>query len=137
MPGFAEFAVEAGFWIVLGIEQEADAAFQVGYWDDVPGFFGDYVDDEEIDLILFIGDGALVEAAAGVDVVEALVEIAGGFYLDAPEAGAGVENEVVTVAVAVRLGNFEAAQDGGELEEEFGKLSATLGFVAAGGAELG
>ena len=137
VPGFAEFAVEALLGAVFGIEQEADAAFQSGNGDDVPGLFGDYVDDQEIDLRLLIGDGALVEAAAAVDVVGVVVEIAGGFDLDAPEAGVGVENEVVTVAVAVRLGDFEAALDGGELEDEFGELSATLGFAAAGGAESG
>lgn len=135
VPGFAEFAVEALLGAAFGVEQEADAVFQSGNGDDVPGFFGDDVDDEEIDLIVFIGDGALVEEAAGVDVVDAIMEIAGGFYLDAPEAGVGVENEVVAVAVAVRLGDFEAALDGGELEDQFGELSASLGFVAARGAE--
>jgi len=49
--------------------------------------------------------------------------------------GAGIEDDVVTFAVAVGLGDAEAEAGGFEGEGEFGEFSATLGgeFVLAGG----
>jgi hypothetical protein len=58
-------------------------------WEDEPGIFGNDVGDEEIDFGEGVGDGASVDAAVGVDAVEARLKLRGGFDLDADEARPG------------------------------------------------
>ncbi len=122
----------------------------MGEGEDEPGILGDDVGGEEIDFGKFVGDGASVDAAVGVDAVDAGLHLGGGFDLDADEAGTeagvevggeraevgrvaamAVEDEVVAFAVAVGAGDAEAVAGGGESEGEFGNLSATLGGVFA------
>jgi hypothetical protein len=69
----------------------------------------------------------------GVDVVEAVEQSSRTFDLDAGEPAGGVNDEVVTLAVAVGLGDGEAQASGLEQESQFGKLSAKLGGEFARG----
>jgi len=89
VPGFAVGVVEAGEGAALGAEEEAHLAQDVGEREDEPGVFGDDVGGDEIDFGEFVGDGASVDAAVGVEVIEAVLQLGRGFYLHADEARAG------------------------------------------------
>ena len=135
MPGFAvgaEEAVSAG--VAFGIEEQAGAVSDKGDGEDEPGVLGDDVGDEEVDFGGAVGDGAASGAAITVDVIEAVEKSGGRFDLDAEEAASGVEDEVVTFAVAVGLGDAEAHSGGFVGESEFGEFAAALGgeFAEAG-----
>ena len=67
----------------------------MGEGEDEPGVFGDDVGGDEIDFGEFVGDGASVDAAVGVEVVEAVLHLGGGFDLDADEARAGLGGEAL------------------------------------------
>ncbi len=67
----------------------------MGEGEDEPGVFGDNVGGDEIDFGEFVGDGASVDAAVGVEVVEAVLHLGGGFDLDADEARAGLGGEAL------------------------------------------
>ena len=103
----------------------------MGEGEDEPGVFGDHVGGDEIDFGEFVGDGASVDAAVGVDAVEAVEELACRFDLDADQARAGsvvevggvgrlgeklaavaVEDYVVALAVAIGVGESEAETGG-------------------------
>jgi len=137
VPGFAVGVVVVGLAAALGIEAEAGEAEDVGEREDEPGIFGDDVGDEEIDFGEGVGDGASVDAAVGVDAVEAALHLSGRFDLDADEAGTGewaggievggVEDDVVAFAVAEGFGDAEAVAGGGEGEGEFGDLATAFG----------
>jgi len=88
VPGFAVGVVLVAFAAAFGVEGERGQAEDVREREDVPGVFGDDVGDEEIDFGEFVGDGASVDAAVGVDAVEAAQKLGGGFDLDADEARA-------------------------------------------------
>ncbi len=125
------------FAAAFGVEQECSLAKDVGERKDEPGVFGDDVGGEEIDFGEGVGDGASVDAAVGVDAVEAVQHLRGGLHLDADQAWAGlrargievggVEDDVVAFAVAEGFGDAEAVAGGGEGEGEFGDLSAAFG----------
>jgi hypothetical protein len=85
VPGFAVGVVAAGLGVAFAAEEEGGAAAGGGDWDDVPGVLGDDVGGEEIDFGGEIGDGASVDAAVGVDALEAFEQLGGTFHLDAPE----------------------------------------------------
>jgi len=154
VPGFAVVVVGAGDGAAFGAEKEAGLAVDVGEGEDEPGVFRDDVGDDEVDFGEFVGDGASVDAAVGVDVVEAVLKLSGGLNLDADEAGAGVgvgrgggrggqvggvEDDVVAFAVAEGFGDAEAVAGGGEGEGEFGDLAAAFGgeFAPEGSERLG
>ncbi|MGA9507524.1 MAG: hypothetical protein WBV55_02645 [Candidatus Sulfotelmatobacter sp.] len=90
MPGFAVGIVEAGTAAVFGAEEEAAEAEDVREGEDEPRVFGDNVGGDEIDFGEFVGDGASVDAAVGVEVVEAVLHLRGGFDLDADKAWAAL-----------------------------------------------
>jgi len=89
VPGFAVGVVFVGFSASFGVEGERGQAEDVREREDVPGIFGNDVGGEEIDFGEGVGDGASVDAAVGVDTVEAAQKLGGGFDLDADEARAG------------------------------------------------
>ena len=62
-----------------------------------------------------------------MDLVAIVVQGLGTFDLDAPDAAAGVEDEVVTLAVAPGLGDGESQAGGFDYEGGFGELSGALG----------
>ena len=87
MPGFAVSVVETGFTVAFLAEEEAGAVGDFLDGEDVPPVFGDDVGGEEVDFGGGVGDGASVDAAAGVDVVETVDDLGGSFDLHAPKAG--------------------------------------------------
>jgi hypothetical protein len=89
VPGFTVGVVFVGFPTSFGVEGERGQAEDVREREDIPGVFGDDVGGEEVDFGEFVGDGASVDAAVGVDAVEAALELGGGFDLDADQARAG------------------------------------------------
>jgi hypothetical protein len=88
MPGFAVGVVAVGLAAAFGAEGDGGRAEDVREREDEPGVFGDDVGGEEIDFGEGVGDGASVDAAVGVDAVEAVLELGGRFDLDADEARA-------------------------------------------------
>jgi len=117
VPGFAVGGEEGALArVAAGREEDAGAVLDEGDGEDEPGVLGDDVGDEEVDFGGLVGDDAVVGAAMSVDAVEAAHQSGGGFDLDAPEAGSGVEDEVVAFAVAVGLGDVEAERGGFEDE---------------------
>ena len=104
MPGFAVGVVFVAFAASFRVEGERGQAEDVREREDVPGIFGNDVGDEEIDFGECVGDGASVDAAVGVDAVEAVEQLGGTFHLDAPEGGrGGVERTPRGAVVDFRL----------------------------------
>jgi hypothetical protein len=83
VPGFAIVVVVVRLAAAFGAEGDGGLAEDVRQGEDEPGVFGDHVSGEEIDFGEGVGDGASVDAAVGVDAVEAARDLGGGFYLDA------------------------------------------------------
>ena len=140
VPGFAIGAVEAvAARPIVGAEQEAGAGGGDSDGDDEPGIVGDDVGGHEIDFGRVVRDDSMSGAAVCVDTVEAVEQSAGGLDLDAGESLSGVDDEVVTFAVAVGFGDCEAEAGGFEDECQFGEFSAPLGggFLLTGGLWAG
>ncbi len=124
-PGFAVFFVASyGFAVWSGIEREAGARSEGFDGDDVPDAEGDDVGYEEVDLVGGVGDVALGGPVGADDVAAVLGVVAetssGGFDLDAPEVLAGIEDEVVALAVANRFVDFETELGSLEGESDLG-----------------
>jgi len=140
VPGFAVFFPAGALAGDVGIEAQAGGAGEGVDGQDVPRVHGEDVGDQDVDVVGGVSDFAFaVDAVDGLDVVAAGTEDFGAFELHAPEAGAGVEDEVVALAVSPRLGDEEAEGVGLEHEGGFGEFSGALvvavdGF-ADGGAE--
>ena len=124
-PGFAVFFVASyGFAVWSGIEREAGARGEGFDWDDVPDTERDDVGYEEVDLVGSVGDVAL-GGPVGVDDAAAIVGVmaeasGGGFDLDAPEMLAGIDDEVIALAVANGFVDSETELRGLEGESDFG-----------------
>jgi len=128
VPGFAEGAEEAvSAGIAFGIEEKAGAVGDDGDGEDEPGVLGNDVGDEEVDFGGAVGDGTASGAAMTVDVIEAIQKRRRRFDLNAEEAALGVEDEIVSFAVAIGLGDAEAHGGGFVGESEFGEFSPALG----------
>src|SRR5450755_1292038 len=143
---------DAGTRPLSGGEQEAGAVEDVADGKDEPGILLENVGDEEIDLGWTVGEHASVDAAVRVDAIKAIEQSGGGFDLNAPQLSAvwfefwrilfwtvriarvqitriqipRIKDEVVALAVAVRLGDAEAEAGGFVLEGQFGEFSAAL-----------
>ena len=128
MPGFAEAFEAAALFASVGIEPEI---FAVGEFDghDVPEIEGDDVGDDGVHFAGGERDHLFFDVNVGVDGVSAMGLIFGRADLNAPEANAGVEDEVVAVGVSPGLGDAEAEADGLAHEGEFSEFSAAFGRV--------
>jgi hypothetical protein len=111
-PGFAVGGVESKVGAVAGEDVDAFASGERFDRDDDPSVFRKDVADEEVDFVGGVGDGNAVRAALRSEEVSALAEAAGGFDLHADEAAAGVEDEVVAIAVTVGPGDGESEAGG-------------------------
>ena len=133
-PGFAEAFEAASLLAAVGIEPEI---FAVGELDghDVPEIERDDVGDDGVHLAGGERDHGFLDVDVGMHGVSAMGLIFGGADLHAPEAGAGIEDEVVAVGVSPGLGDAEAEADGFAHEGEFRHLSAAFGWVLV--AEVG
>jgi len=111
-----------------GVEHEAGFALgteEQGGGDDVPGFDGDDVGGEEVEL----GESVvLLFEVVGLELAEVSGAGAagGGLDLHAQEVGAVVDANVVGASVSPGLEDVEAALGGGRHEAEFDPLSALL-----------
>ena len=129
VPGFVELfeAGTASADVAFGIEAEAGAFGEGVGGDYVPEVEREDVGDEDVD----VGGGVvaffLLVGVGGLDLVSVGVEGFGAFDLDAPGARAGVEDEVVALAVAPGLGDGVSESGGFEDEGGFGALSGALG----------
>jgi len=107
VPGFAVAVVAVGFAAAFGAEGDGGRAEDVREREDEPGIFGNDVGGEEVDFSEGVGDGASVDAAVGVDAVEAALELGGGFDLDADEARAcGARKQVPFGALRLLRAGF-------------------------------
>ena len=101
---------------VQAVSEDADG-------QNVPAFHRVDVGDEEVDLLGGVWAGAV---PGNTNLVSRLLA-PNRLHLDAPEEVAGVEDEVVVVAISPGLGDAEAERDGFTHESEFGHFSFALG----------
>ena len=111
-PGFAVAGVESGVGAVAREEVDAFVSGERFDRNDDPSVFGENVADKEVDFVGGVGDGDAVRAALRGEEVSALAEAAGRLDLHADETAAGVEDEVVAIAVAVGFGDSESEAGG-------------------------
>ena len=137
MPGFAVGFEAHLFGFAMGIEAEH------GVWsadfdgDDVPNVEGDDMGGDEVDVLFGVDGASLAGGVGGAGFVGAGADGFGAFDLHAVEAGAVVEDEVVTAAVSPRLGDTEF-EGGGFVEEGgLGAFSGDLGVFARAGGPAG
>ncbi len=99
--------------------------------EDVSDVFSDDVGDEQVDLAGRLGCtpvrlGADVESAAGLGALAV-----SRFHLNSKRASAGLDDEIVAVAVAPRFGHADAHECGLGEESGFGVFAAAFGEVGA------
>ena len=125
VPGFAVL-LEAGHAAAAGREDLDRSALAVGFdRNDVPDIVGNDVPDDEIYVAASIS--VLADIAAGVEAVSVDGAGVGGLDLNAPAAACDIDDEVVAVALAPRLGHAEAERGGFVKKRRFGDFAATLG----------
>jgi hypothetical protein len=135
VPGFTVLFPAGAFAGDIRIEAEAGAVLENIGGQDVPDVERDDVGYQDVDIFGGVDDFAFaVDAVDGLDVVAAGAQDFGAFQLDAPEAGAGIEDEIVALAVSPGLGDAEAQDSGFEHEGGFGEFSGALGIAANEGA---
>jgi hypothetical protein len=133
VPGFAVgFVDSAG--AAFGVQRETGGGVANG--EDEIGVVGNDVDDYEIHFGGFVGDHASAGVPGRANVVEAVDQAGGAFYLHAPKfvafgPVAADEDEVEAFAVAVGLGDSKAFGGGFVGEGKFGEFSAALGVELA------
>ena len=121
-PGFAVLfeAGTASADVAFGIETEAGAGGEGVGGDYVPEIEREDVGDEDVDVGAGVVAFFLLVGVGGLDLVSVGVEGLGAFDLNAPGARAGVEDEVVTLAVAPGLGDGVSEAGGFDYEGGFG-----------------
>jgi hypothetical protein len=123
--------------LAVGVEAEHGGGEAGADGEDVPEVERDDVGDEEIDVAGGIDGAGFTDGVGGAGFVGVGAEGVGGLDLDAEEAVAVVEDEIVTLAVAPRFGNAESEGTGFVEESSFAAFAATLGVFAAGAGGLG
>src|SRR6185312_15729345 len=131
-PGFAEAFEAASLLAAVGIEPEVFAIRKLD-GHDVPEIERDDVGDDGVHLAGGERDHGFLDVDVGVHGVSAMGLIFGGADLHAPEAAAGVEDEVVAVGVSPGLGDAEAEAVGLANEGGPGLFPGGLGGVGVGG----
>ena len=115
MPGFTITLPAGALAFDVGIETQALRTRYDVDGEHIPGIFGDDVRDQNVDLVGGVNDFAVtIDSVGGLNVIAASANDLGAFELHAPEARAGVENEVVAFAVAPGAGDVEAEAFGFE-----------------------
>ena len=131
-PGLTIF-LKLPFAFALGIEAQSLSRSERGGGHDVPDVFRDDVGDQEIDFCGRVGAGA----AGVLDAVTAFGEALSGFHLHAPVVVAGVDDEVVALAVAPGFGDTEAEAGGFGEKRGFGDFPAAFAGGEANGMDFG
>ena len=101
--------------------------------DDVPDVERDYMRGEEVDVGASVDGAGFADGVGGAGFVGVGAEAFGAFGLDAPEAAAVVDDEVVAAAVSPGLGDGEIEVQGAGQEGGFAALAGDFGV----GARLG
>ncbi len=112
---------------MIGVRGQEDVGLGVGGFDgeDIPSVGGDDIGGDEVDVTGRVRNSVGVEVAfVGVAAMED-----GAFDLDAAEASAVVDDEVVGGGVSPRLGDAESELDGASRETEFGPFAALFGVT--------
>jgi len=123
----------AGLFSVRGGDAEGDASGEGFVREDVEGPLGQDVDDEEIEVALFVRGRFGCAARNGDMVGSSGGALTRGFDLDAQATSAVIDDEVVTLLVAKRFGDDEAALGGLKEEGGFADFSdAVRGMVLFG-----
>jgi len=127
VPGLAVFFEFSGAAAgAAGIEIQHEASFDDGGRDQIPNVMRLDEGSEEVDVVRGVGLDVPVTAPVTAD-AEGLVAVMGReLYLDAPDADAGVDHDVVVFVVAKRLADGEASAMGLEHELHFGLIAAVL-----------
>jgi hypothetical protein len=100
-PRFAIDVADRPASCALGEKIDLLVQFSYGNWDDVPEVFRDDVDGDKVDLT----GGIAAIVASAFDGVMRIHKAAGGFDLDSPELMAGVDDEIVALAVSPGSGD--------------------------------
>jgi hypothetical protein len=127
-PGFAVFFVAAAAaWVATeGVDADHEASAEGADGDDVPDVGAEDENGEEINFGGQVGEMFVGGLPVSVNGIGAVMGGGAGFDLDAPGALAGVEEEVVALAVAVGLGHDQALAAGFYHEHHFGEFAALL-----------
>ena len=132
-PGFAVDFADATAGGSLRKEVELRVLFSDRYRDYIPQVFGDNINHEEVD---FAGGIAAIIASAFNHIMR-VDKTHGGFDLNAPEAAAGIGDEVVAFAVSPDTGDAKAEAGGFGEESSFGGLAMRLTRGEADGMDFG
>ncbi len=132
-PGFAVDFADSAACGSLRKEVELRVLFRYRYRDYIPQIFRDNINSEEID---FAGGIAAIIASALHHIVR-VDKTHRGFDLNAPEAAAGVGDEVVALAVSPDTGDAEAEVGGFGEESGFRGLATRLTRGEADGMDFG
>src|SRR5580692_224947 len=132
-PGFAVDFADAAAGGSLRKKVKLRVLFRYRYRDYIPQIFRDNINREEID---FAGGIAAIIASA-LDHIMRVDKAHGGFDLNAPEAAAGVGDEVVALAVSPDTGDAEAESSGFGEESGFRGLAVRLTRGEADGMDFG
>ena len=112
MPGFA-VGFEAHFLgLAVGIEAEHGGGGADFYGDDVPDVEGDDVGGDEVDVFFGVDGAGFAGGVSGAGFVGLGADGFGALDLNAVEAVAVVEDEVVAAGVSPGLGDAEVAGGG-------------------------
>jgi hypothetical protein len=137
VPGFAVLFPAGALAGDVGVETEAGAVLENLGGQDVPDVERDDVGYQNVDIFGGVNDFAFaVDTVDGLDVVAAGAQDLGAFELYTPEAGAGIEDEIVALAVSPRFGDAEAQGSGFEHEGGLGEFSGALGVGVDEGAKV-
>ncbi len=129
MPGVAVLFEAHLLGLAVRIEAEHGRENASLDGEDVPDVERDDVGDEEVDVRGRVNRAAFANGICGAGFVGAGAETVSGFDLDAEEAAAVVEDEVVAFGVSPGLGHAEAERAGFVEEGGFGALSGALGIA--------
>ena len=132
-PGFAVDFADATARGPLWKEIKLRVLFGHRNWHHVPQVFRDDVYRKEID---FAGGIAAIISPT-LHYIVGIDKTHGGFDLNAPKLAAGVEDEVVALAVSPDAGNAEAKIGGFGKKSCFGRLAARLTCGEADGMDFG
>jgi hypothetical protein len=131
VPGFPVFFEVASVFFsgAFGVEADVDQVYDLCDGDDVPSVVGDNIADDEVDFVGGVFDVA-AEALAGYgDGVSPALAGEDGLHLDAEEAVALSDYEVVGFAITVGFADGESHAEGFEDEDQFGHLAFAFGIV--------
>jgi hypothetical protein len=128
-PGFTIFFQAHLLGFAMRVEAEHGGEHAGFDGEDVPEVERDDVGDQEVDVLGAIDAAAFADGVSGAGFVGLRAEAIAGFDLDADKAVSVVEDEVVALAVAPRLGDAESELAGFVKESGFTAFSAALGVL--------